>query len=144
MIPGARQALRKIFRDADVITYISDYTLGRLRPFMPADQQLLRLPSGIDTHRFHPNPAARALLRDRYRLGEAPTVVCVSRLVARKGQDSLIKVWPRVAEQVPGARLVIVDGAPTPSVWPTSNATRLLASPSSSPARSPTRNCPGT
>ncbi|MDK6591569.1 glycosyltransferase, partial [Actinotignum timonense] len=32
----------------------------------------------------------------------------VSRLVARKGQDSLIKVWPRVAEQVPGARLVIV------------------------------------
>ncbi|KGF00117.1 glycosyltransferase family 4 protein [Actinomyces urogenitalis] len=108
MIPGARQALRKIFRDADVITYISDYTLGRLRPFMPADQQLLRLPSGIDTHRFHPNPAARALLRDRYRLGEAPTVVCVSRLVARKGQDSLIKVWPRVAEQVPGARLVIV------------------------------------
>ena len=34
--------------------------------------------------------------------------MCVSRLVARKGQDSLIEAWPRVAERVPGARLVIV------------------------------------
>lgn len=108
MLPGARQALRRIFREADVVTYISDYTLGRLRPVMPADQQLLRLPSGIDTDRFHPDPHARAALRERYRLGEAPTVVCVSRLVARKGQDALIQAWPDVVAQVPDARLVIV------------------------------------
>ena len=127
MVPGARQALRKIFRDADVVTYISDYTLGRLRPFMPAGQEVLRLPSGIDTERFRPDPVARNLLRDRYRLGEAPTVVCVSRLVARKGQDSLIRVWPRVVEQVPGARLVIVG-------WG-SYARRLAELKRASPAR---------
>lgn len=108
MLPGARQVLRRIFRQADVVTYISDYTLGRLRPFMTAGQQVLRLPSGIDTQRFHPDPAARAQLRARYGLGGAPTAVCVSRLVARKGQDLLIKAWPRVVAQVPGARLVIV------------------------------------
>ena len=34
--------------------------------------------------------------------------MCVSRLVARKGQDSLIEAWPRVVERIPGARLVIV------------------------------------
>ena len=108
MTPGARRALRRIFRDADVVTYISDYTLSRLRPHMPADRQVLRLPSGIDVERFRPDADARAALRARYDLGEAPTAVCVSRLVARKGQDSLIKAWPRVVERIPQARLVIV------------------------------------
>ena len=112
MLPGSRQALRRIFREADVVSYISDYTLGRLRPFMAPDQQLLRLPSGIDTERFRPDPEARRALRARYHLGESPTVVCVSRLVARKGQDSLIAAWPRVVEQVPDAQLVIVGWGP--------------------------------
>ena len=112
MIPGARLALRRIFREADVVTHISDYTLGRLRPFMPPDRQVLRLPSGIDVERFRPDDDARARLRARYGLGGAPTAVCVSRLVARKGQDSLIGAWPRVVERVPGARLVIVGWGP--------------------------------
>ena len=89
MVPGARQLLRRIFRDADVVTYISDYTLGRLRPSIPEGTTTLRLPSGIDVDRFRPDPVARAKLRERYRLGEDPTAVCVSRLVPRKGQDSL-------------------------------------------------------
>ncbi|SDM83068.1 glycosyltransferase family 4 protein [Actinomyces ruminicola] len=112
MVPGARQALRRIFRYADVVTYISDYTLGELRRHLPAGQEVLRLPSGIDVDRFRPDADARAALRARYRLGEAPTVVCVSRLVARKGQDSLIAAWPRVVEQVPDARLVVVGWGP--------------------------------
>ncbi|WP_366180093.1 glycosyltransferase family 4 protein [Actinomyces timonensis] len=108
MLPGSRRLLRRILRDADVVTYISEYTLGRLSPFMPSGTLTTHLPSGIDVERFRPDPAARSALRARYRLGGAPTVVCVSRLVARKGQDSLIEAWPRVVERVPGARLVIV------------------------------------
>ena len=71
MIPGARLALRQIFREADVVTHISDYTLGRLRPFMPPGRQVLRLPSGIDVERFRPDAAARSRLRARYGLGGA-------------------------------------------------------------------------
>ena len=112
MIPGARQMLKRIFADADVITYISDYTVGRLRSCMPNTPHLVQLPSGIDTERFQPCPEMRTHLRGRYQLGEAPTVVCVSRLVHRKGQDSLIRVWPRVVNQVPDARLVIVGWGP--------------------------------
>ncbi|WP_303324323.1 glycosyltransferase family 4 protein [Actinomyces radicidentis] len=112
MIPGARQLLERIFASADVITYISEYTLGRLRPFMPTGARTLRLPSGIDVERFHPDSEARTRLRDRYGLGDAATAVCVSRLVRRKGQDSLIEAWPRVVERVPDARLVVVGGGP--------------------------------
>ena len=127
MVPGARQALHRIFRDADVVTYISDYTLDRLRPHMPRDQRVLRLPSGIDVELFRPDAEARSALRARYGLGEAPTVVCVSRLVARKGQDSLIEAWPHVIERLPGARLVIVG-------WG-SYARRLAVLRRTSPAR---------
>lgn len=108
MVPGAHRALRSIFRQADVVSYISQYTLGQLRPSMPAGRRVVHLPSGIDVDRFHPDPETRTRLRRRYRLGGDPVVVCVSRLVARKGQDSLIRIWPRVVEQVPRARLVVV------------------------------------
>jgi phosphatidylinositol alpha-1,6-mannosyltransferase len=41
-----------------------------------------------------------------------PVVACVSRLVARKGQDTLIEAWPRVLAVVPEAVLLIVGGGP--------------------------------
>ena len=49
-------------------------------------------------------------IRERFRLGNKPVVVCVSRLMARKGQDTLIEVWPEVLKKVPDAHLLIVGG----------------------------------
>lgn len=111
-VPGPRALLRRIFADADVVTYISTYTLEKLRPFIPEGTELVRLNSGIDVDAFRPDARARDALRSRYVLGEAPVVVCVSRLVHRKGQDTLIRVWPRVVARVPDARLVIVGSGP--------------------------------
>lgn len=112
MLPGARSALRRIGTDADALTTISRHTRDRVAAAFGPLAALEHLPSGIDTARFRPDPAARARLRARYGLGAAPTVTCVSRLVARKGQDSLIRVWPAVRERVPGARLLLVGGGP--------------------------------
>jgi phosphatidyl-myo-inositol dimannoside synthase len=39
-------------------------------------------------------------------------VVCVSRLVRRKGQDTLLRAWPEVIRQVPDASLLIVGAGP--------------------------------
>ncbi|OZM75714.1 glycosyltransferase family 4 protein [Pseudonocardia sp. MH-G8] len=110
MLPGARQALRRIGTDADVLTTISRYTRDRVAAAFGRSAALEVLPSGIDTDRFRPDPAARAELRHRHRLGDAPLVVCVSRLVARKGQDALIRALPLVRARVPGARLLVVGG----------------------------------
>jgi phosphatidyl-myo-inositol dimannoside synthase len=112
MLPAARQVLRRIGRDADVVTVVSRYTRGRFASAFGADAALEPLPPGVDAETFRPDPLARAALRRRYGLGDAPVVTCVSRLVARKGQDQLIRVLPRVRAQVPGARLLLVGDGP--------------------------------
>jgi phosphatidylinositol alpha-1,6-mannosyltransferase len=110
MLPGGRQTLRRIGADADVLTTISRYTRSRVAAAFGPRAALEVVPAGIDTDRFRPDPAARAELRRRYRVGDAPLVVCVSRLVARKGQDTLIRALPLVRERVPGARVLLVGG----------------------------------
>jgi len=112
MLPVARTALRRIGTGTDVVTYVSQYTRGRFASAFGADAALEHLPPGVDTDRFAPDEVARAELRARYRLGERPVVVCLSRLVPRKGQDMLIRAMPAVRRRVPGAALLLVSGGP--------------------------------
>ncbi|MFC5993404.1 glycosyltransferase family 4 protein [Pseudonocardia hispaniensis] len=112
MLPGARQALRRIGRETDLLTVISQYTRRRVASAFGPQAALEHLPPGIDAARFRPDPAARQELRARYRLGDGPVVACVSRLVARKGQDMLIRALPEIRRRVPGARLLIVGSGP--------------------------------
>lgn len=112
MLPVARSALRRIGNDVDVITYISHYTRGRFASAFGPRAALEHLAPGVDTERFEPNSVARAELRARYGLGNRPVVVCLSRLVPRKGQDMLIRALPTIRERVDGAALVIVGGGP--------------------------------
>jgi phosphatidylinositol alpha-1,6-mannosyltransferase len=112
MLPVARSVLRRIGDHTDVVTFVSRYTRSRFAPAFGPEASLEYLPPGVDSDRFRPDPASRAELRDRYRLGERPTVVCLSRLVPRKGQDMLIKAMPSIRERVDGAALVIVGGGP--------------------------------
>jgi len=112
MLPGARSALRRIGESADVVTYVSRYTRGRFASAFGPRARLEPLPPGVDAERFRPDPVARAQLRVRYGLGERPVVVCISRLVPRKGQDMLITAWADIRRRVDGAALVIVGGGP--------------------------------
>ncbi|MGE0214383.1 glycosyltransferase family 4 protein [Mycolicibacterium sp.] len=112
MLPLARTALRRIGNDTDAITYISDYTRRRFASAFGPDAALEHVPPGVDTERFTPNEVARAEMRARYELGGRPVVVCVSRLVPRKGQDMLIRALPAIRHRVPGTALVIVGGGP--------------------------------
>jgi phosphatidylinositol alpha-1,6-mannosyltransferase len=112
MLPGARQALRRIGQDADVVTTVSRYTRGRVAAAFGPTAALEPLPPGTDADRFRPDPGARAAVRRLHGLGDAPVITCVSRLVARKGQDMLIRALPGVRARVPGARLLLVGGGP--------------------------------
>ncbi len=111
LLPGARQLLRRIGRDVDVVTYLGAYTRARLQPALGPAATLARLPSGVDTAAFRPGAGGEEVRR-RHGLTGRPVVVCVSRLVPRKGQDVLIRALPAVQARVPGAALLLVGGGP--------------------------------
>lgn len=110
MLPVARNALRRIGNNTDVVTFISDYTRGRFAAAFGPNAALERLSPGVDVDRFEPNSVARAELRARYGVGTRPVVMCLSRLVPRKGQDMLIRALPAIRERIEGTALVIVGG----------------------------------
>jgi phosphatidylinositol alpha-1,6-mannosyltransferase len=95
-----------------VVTVVSRYTRGRFAAAFGPDTALELLHPGVDAATFRPDPHARATLRRRYGLGDAPVVTCVSRLVARKGQDQLLRVLPQLRARVPGTRLLLVGDGP--------------------------------
>ena len=70
-------------------------------------------------------------------------VVCVSRLVRRKGQDTLIRAWPRVRAEVSDAVLLLVGDGPYGRRLRRLAAGSASATPSGSPGRSRGPNCPG-
>jgi len=112
MLPGARQALRRIGSQVDVLTFVSRYCRSRFASAFGPMAALEYLPPGVDADVFRPDPVARAALRARYGLDDRPTIVCVSRLVPRKGQDMLIRALPLIRRQVPDAVLLVVGGGP--------------------------------
>jgi phosphatidyl-myo-inositol dimannoside synthase len=113
-LPVASGLLRRIGERTDVVTYLGEYFRVRVaRALTPAAAtRMIQLHPGVDAAQFRADPAARGAIRDRYGLAGRPVVVCVSRLVRRKGQDTLLRAWPRVLEQVPGASLLIVGSGP--------------------------------
>ncbi|MEX2289747.1 MAG: glycosyltransferase family 4 protein [Mycobacteriales bacterium] len=110
MLPGARQVLRRIGRGVDVVTYLGGYTRDRLAPALRG-VELARLPSGVDPTLFRPGCGGEQVRRAHGLVGR-PVVVCVSRLVPRKGQDVLVRALPAVRARVPGAALLLVGGGP--------------------------------
>jgi phosphatidylinositol alpha-1,6-mannosyltransferase len=78
-------------------------------------------------------------VRARLGLGTAPVVVCVSRLVPRKGQDALVRTLLALRARVPGTRLLLVgDGPDAPRLRRLAAATGLAVDDATrSPAAGP-------
>ncbi|MEO3747412.1 glycosyltransferase family 4 protein [Plantactinospora sp. B5E13] len=110
-LPGARSALRRIGDGVDVTTYLGEYTRVRLARVLDGHTELRRLAPGVDVDVYHPDVDG-SQVRARHRLSDRPVVVCVSRLVPRKGQDALIRALPEIRRRVPGAALLVVGGGP--------------------------------
>jgi phosphatidyl-myo-inositol dimannoside synthase len=112
-LPGARGLLRRIGDEVDVVTYLGEYFRVRLAGALSpeAAKRMVRLTPGVDVTFFR-RPAGGTSVRARLGLTGRPVVVCVSRMVRRKGQDTLIRAWPRVRADVPAAMLLLVGDGP--------------------------------
>jgi phosphatidylinositol alpha-1,6-mannosyltransferase len=111
VLPGARQALRRIGDGCDIVTYITNYTRGRIAGAFGSHPRLQQLTPGVDVETFRPGLDGTAV-RARFGLGGRPVIVCVSRLVQRKGQDLLIDALPAVRRAVPDTTLLLVGSGP--------------------------------
>ena len=110
--PGTHAAMRyATSKAARVAVMCSEFVARTVRTAVPRRVPVSVLYPGADVEAFRPGLPTRDL-RERHLLGERPLVVCVSRLVARKGQDVLIRGMERIRRKVPEATLVIVGGGP--------------------------------
>jgi phosphatidylinositol alpha-1,6-mannosyltransferase len=111
-VPLAHAVMRRMTsRASRVVVMCSRFVARRVRTAVPDDVPVSVLYPGADLERFRPD-LPTADLRERHGLGDRPVVVCVSRLVYRKGQDVLIRAMRDVLRRVPEAVLLIVGGGP--------------------------------
>lgn len=111
-VPVAHTVMRRMTsRAARVAVMCSEFIARRVRTAVPRDVPVSVLYPGADLERFRPDLPTEDL-RARHGLGDRPLVVCVSRLVPRKGQDVLIRSMRAVQRRVPEAALLIVGAGP--------------------------------
>ncbi|HEY5033345.1 MAG TPA: glycosyltransferase family 4 protein, partial [Actinomycetes bacterium] len=112
-IPGGSRLLHRIGDGVDVVTYLGDYTRARIAAALSpqAAARMAQLTPGVDDELFRPDVDG-APMRARYGLTGRKVVVCVSRLMPRKGQDTLVQALPAIRSRVPEAALLIVGSGP--------------------------------
>jgi phosphatidylinositol alpha-1,6-mannosyltransferase len=110
--PGTHAAMRYATGKASRVAVLCSAFIARtVRAAVPREVPVSVLYPGADVARFRPDLETDDI-REALGIGDAPLVVCVSRLVARKGQDVLIAAMPAIRARVPGARLLLVGGGP--------------------------------
>jgi phosphatidylinositol alpha-1,6-mannosyltransferase len=109
--PGLATVLRNGLRRASATTAVSRFTERRIRGSLGLGEPFHLLYPGVDPGRFSPHVDGSAV-RGAYGPDGAPMVLCVSRLVPRKGQDTLIRGMELLRALVPEAILVIAGGGP--------------------------------
>lgn len=103
--PAQRQALALALRRATAVLTVSQFTQSHLRQLGVPANRIHLAPPGIETEPFttarpHPGWPGKWV------------ILTVARLVARKGQDAIIRALPQVLPHVPHAHYVIVGGGP--------------------------------
>jgi phosphatidylinositol alpha-1,6-mannosyltransferase len=112
VVPGAHAMLRRMTsRASRVPVMCSEFIARTVRTAVPSRVPVSVLYPGADIDAFRPGLPTDDL-RERYGIDDRPLVVCVSRLVARKGLDVLIRGIADVRRHVPGATLLIVGAGP--------------------------------
>ena len=112
-LPGVRRLLRNVLDSAAGVIAAGGYPALECERALGRHLPAFVIPPGVDIERFRPASRHERTLQ-RSRLGlqpEAPTVVSVSRLVPRKGMDTLVRAAALLAARGHDLQVVIVgDG----------------------------------
>lgn len=111
-IPGSKQLLGKVLRGARNVIAAGGYPAAEAEHAAGCSLPITLVPPGVDVSRFVPITAAeRTAVRERYGLPvAAPVVLGLSRLVPRKGFDTVIRALADLVGRFPGITLAIAGG----------------------------------
>jgi phosphatidylinositol alpha-1,6-mannosyltransferase len=111
--PVYRRLMEQGLRRAAVVTTISAYTEEQLQGLGVPAARIVRLTPGIEPERWA--GADGAEMRERWGVAGRPVLLTLSRLIPRKGVDTVIQALPAVLAEVPDAAYVVVgEGADEP------------------------------
>lgn len=115
-IPVVRARLLRALAGAELLLPVSLFTAQRLRELLESAGErvppMAVLRARVDLDRFHPK-AGRETGRERLAIApDAPMILCLGRMVARKGLDRLVAALPDVDARVPGVTLVLAGTGP--------------------------------
>lgn len=108
-LPGSRQALRRVLRNASLVVAAGDFALAEAEQCAETTLPSVVIPPGVDTNRFRPLEGSnRSRARQHFGFASGDVVIAsVNRLVPRKGMDVLINAVADLAVRRPETRLVI-------------------------------------
>lgn len=109
-VPGVGRALRHVLGHASLLLAVSSYTANQASRQVEGRVRAAVLRPSLDMERFAPSSQPQTASA-RERLGiRGPLIVCVGRLVPRKGQDRLIDALALLAPEFPDLELALVGG----------------------------------
>ncbi|MCU1357260.1 MAG: glycosyltransferase [Acidimicrobiales bacterium] len=108
-VPGPRHALARVLRGAELLVAAGGYSADEAERAARRGLPIVVVPPGVDVDRFAPLAAADQVeVRRRHGVSpDATLVVSVSRLVPRKGMDTLIRAAARLAPVHPELAVLI-------------------------------------
>jgi phosphatidylinositol alpha-1,6-mannosyltransferase len=111
-LPGPNLVLRHVLRGASLVIAAGGYPLAEGERAAGRSLPSVVVPPGVDTERFHPlDVDERASVRTRLGLPvDGRLVVSLSRLVPRKGMDTLIRAGALLARSRPDLVVAIGGG----------------------------------
>jgi phosphatidylinositol alpha-1,6-mannosyltransferase len=110
--PGPHALMRRATSRASWVPVLCSRFVARVvRTAVPDHVPVSVLYPGADADAFRPD-LPTADLRARHGVVGRPLVVCVSRMVPRKGQDVLIRAMSRIRGRVPDPALLLVGDGP--------------------------------
>jgi glycosyltransferase involved in cell wall biosynthesis len=109
--PGVRAAVRWALSRSRLLTGCSPELVDRVRALgFPAEKSRV-IPYGVDVAAFSPDPARRAVWRERLGIpAAAPLLLGVGRMATKKGFQVLIEILPALLAEHPELRVVLAGG----------------------------------
>jgi phosphatidylinositol alpha-1,6-mannosyltransferase len=110
--PGLRRLLVRSLQAAELVLPVSEFTAARVRSLLEAAPPMAVLRAQVDLERFSPSIDSTAALNRIGLRAEDRVILCLGRLVRRKGAHRLLDALPELAASFPDVVVVVAGTGP--------------------------------